>query len=101
MFGAANNTNKFCIATGDPVLASGEHTTGSLVAAHSLAAARGLLAGHGRPRVGGPRGRLYQLFTQCFLTLHQVTSLHRVSAKYTHAHDAAGALNDFCLKVTW
>ena len=63
-------------------MASGEHVTGGLVAA----AARGLLAAHGR--VGGPRARLYQLFTLCFLTLHQV------SAKCTHAHDA-GALNDF------
>ena len=45
MFGAATNTNKFCTATGGPVLASGEHVTGGggLVAA----AARGLLAAHG------------------------------------------------------
>jgi len=56
MFGAATNTNKFCIATGGPVLASGEHVTCGLVAARSLAA-------HGW--VGGPRGR-YQLFTHCF-----------------------------------
>jgi len=62
MFGAANNTNKVCTATGGPVLASGEHVTGGLVAA----AARGLLAAHGW--VGGPRGRLYQLFTH-FLKL--------------------------------
>ena len=61
MFGAATNTNKYCTATGGPVLASGEHVTGGLVAA----AARGLLAAHGW--VGGPRGRLYQLFTHCFL----------------------------------
>ena len=85
MFGAATNTNKFSTATGGPVLASGEHVTGGLVAA----AARGLLAAHGW--VGGPRA-LYQLFTHCFLTLHQVSSLHQVSAKCTHAHDA-GALN--------
>ena len=98
MFGAATNTNKFCIATGDLVLASGEHVTGGLVAARSLAAARGLLTAHGW--VGGPRGRLYQLFTLCFLTLHQVSSLHQVSTKCTHAHDA-GALNGFRLEVTW
>ena len=60
MFGAATNTNKFCTATGGPVLAS-EHMTGGLVAA----AARSLLAAHGW--VGGPRGRLYQFFTHCFL----------------------------------
>jgi len=46
-------------------MASGEHVTGGLVAARSLAAARGLLAAHGC--VGGPRGRLYQLFTHYFL----------------------------------
>jgi len=63
MFGAATNTNKFCTATGGPVLASGEHVTGVLVAA----AARGLLAAHGW--VGGPRGRLYELFTYCFFNL--------------------------------
>jgi len=61
MFGAATNTNKFCIASGGPVLASGEHVAGGLVAACSLAGARGLLAAH--CWVGGPRGRLYQLFT--------------------------------------
>jgi len=89
MFGAATNTNKFCTATGGPVLASGEHVTGGLVAA----AARGLLAAHGW--VGGPRGRLYQLFTHCFfITLRLVSWLHQVSAKCTHAHDA-GALNGF------
>ena len=88
MFGAATNTSKFCTATGGPVLASGEHVTGGLVAA----AARGLLAAHGWVR--GPRGRLYQLFMHRFLTLHQVSSLHQVSAKCTHAHDA-GALNGF------
>ena len=33
MFSAATNTNKFCIATGGPVLAGGEHVTGGLVAA--------------------------------------------------------------------
>jgi len=42
MFGAATNTNKFCISTGGPVWASGEHVTGGLVAARSLHAARGL-----------------------------------------------------------
>jgi len=78
MFGAATNTNKFCVATGGPALASGEHVTSGLVAARSLAAARGLLAVHGW--VGGPRGRLYQPFTHCVLTLHQVSSLHQVSA---------------------
>ena len=72
-------------------LASGEHVTGGLVAAR-LAAARGLLAAHGW--VGGPRGQLHQLFTHCFLTLHQVSSLQLVSANCTHAHDA-GALNGF------
>jgi len=41
-------------------LVSGEHVTGGLVAARSLAAARGLFAAHGW--VGGPCGRLYQLF---------------------------------------
>jgi len=82
MFGAATNTNKLCTATGGPVLASGEHVTGGLVAA----AARGLLAAHSW--VGGTCGRLYQLFTHRFLTLHLV------SAKCTHAHDA-GALNGF------
>ena len=60
MFGAATNTNKFCTATGGPVLASGEHVTGGLVAA----AARGLLAAHGW--VGGPRGRSYQLFAHFY-----------------------------------
>ena len=98
MVGAATNTNKFCIATGGPVLASGEHMTGGLVAARSLAAARCLLAAHGW--VGGPRGRLNQLFTHCFLTFHQVSSLHQVSAKCTLAHEA-GALNGFRLEVTW
>jgi len=106
MFGAATHTNK-CIATGGPVLARGEHLTGGLVAACSLAAARGLLTAHGWD--GGPRGRFYQLITRCFyfpdresivLTLHQVSSLHQVSAKCTHVHDA-GFLNGFCLKVTW
>jgi len=63
MFGAATNTNK-CIATGGPVLGSSEHVTGGLLAARSLAAARGLLTAHGW--VGGPRGRLYQLITHCF-----------------------------------
>ena len=43
MFNAATNTNKFYIATGGLVLASGKHMTGSLMAARSLAAARGLL----------------------------------------------------------
>ena len=86
MFGASTNTNKFCIAIGGPVLASGERVTGGLVTARSLAAARGLLTTHGW--VGGPRSRLYQLFTHCYLTLHQV------SAKCTHALDA-GALNGF------
>ena len=92
MFGTATNTNEFCIATGGPALASGEHATGGLVAARSLAAA---LRPVGRPRLnGGPRGRLYQLFTHCFLTLHQVSSLHQVPATCTHAHDA-DALNGF------
>jgi len=31
MFGADTNANKFCSATGGPVLASGEHVTGDLV----------------------------------------------------------------------
>jgi len=57
MLCAATNTNKVWIATGGPVLASGEHVTGGLVAARSPAAARGLLAAHGW--VGGPRGLLY------------------------------------------
>ena len=47
MFGAATNPNKFRIATGGPVLASGEHVSGGLVAARSLAAARDLLAAPG------------------------------------------------------
>jgi len=64
MFSAATNTNKFCIATGGPVLAGGKHVTGGRSAARSLAAARGLLAAHGW--VGGPRGRLCQLCTLCF-----------------------------------
>ena len=99
MFGAVTNTNKFCIATGGPALANGEYVTGGLVAARSLAAARSLLAAHGW--VGGPRGRLSQLFTHCFfLTLHQVSSLHQVSPTCTQAHDA-GALNGFSFKVTW
>jgi len=76
MFGAATNTNKYCAATGGPVLARCEHVTGGLVAA---AARDLLLAAHGW--VGGPRGRWYQLFTHCFLTLHQVSLLHQVSAK--------------------
>jgi len=59
MFGAATNTNKFCIATGGPVSGSGKNVTGGLVAARSLAVARGLLAAHGW--VGGPRGRSYKL----------------------------------------
>jgi len=46
MFGEAKNTNKFCIATGGAVLASGEHVSDGLVAARSLVAARGLLAAH-------------------------------------------------------
>jgi len=62
MSGAATDTNKFCTATGGPVLVSGEHVTGGLVEA----AARGLLAALGW--VGGPRGRLYQLFTRFFFT---------------------------------
>ena len=69
------NTNKFCTATGGPVLVSGDHATCGLVAA----AARGLLAAHGW--VGGPRGRFYQLLTHCFLTLHHVSLLNQVSAK--------------------
>jgi len=59
-----NQHKQVCIATGGPVLASGEHVTGCLVAARSLAAARGLLAAHGW--VGGPRGQLYRLFPHCF-----------------------------------
>jgi len=81
----SQHKQKFCTANGGPALASGEHVTGGLVAA----AARGLLAAHGW--VGGPRGRLFP-FTHCFVTLHQVSSLHQVSAKCTHAHDA---LNGF------
>jgi len=48
MVGAATNTNTFCIATGGPVLPSGEreHVTGGLVAARSLVAARGVLTAH-------------------------------------------------------
>jgi len=92
MSGAATYTNKFCIATGGPVFSSDENVTGGIMAARSLAAACGLSAAHGW--VGGPRGRLYQLLTHCFLTLHHVSSLHQVSAKCTHAHDA-GALNGF------
>jgi len=91
MFGAATNPNKFRIATGGPVLASGEHVSGGLVAARSLAADRGLLAAHGW--VGGPRGRFYQLFTHCFLTLHQVSSLHQVSAECTHAYRGLQAIS--------
>jgi len=45
MFGAATNTNKFCIATGGPALASGEHVTDGLVAARSSRPV-------GRPRLG-------------------------------------------------
>jgi len=56
MFGEANNTHKFCTATDGPVLATGEHVTGGLVAT----AACGLLAAQGW--VGGPRGRLYIVF---------------------------------------
>jgi len=73
-------------------LASGGHVTGGLVAARSLAAARGLLTAHGW--VGGLRGRLYQLFTHYFLTLRWVSSLHQVYAKCTHAY-GAGTLNGF------
>jgi len=82
------NQHKFCTATGGAVLASCEHVTGGLVAAAARvpSAARGW--------VGGPRDRLYQLFTHCFLTLHQISSLHQISAKCTHAHNA-GALNFF------
>jgi len=42
LFGATTNINKFSIATGGLVLASGdgEHRTGGLVAARSLAAVR-------------------------------------------------------------
>jgi len=82
----------FVLRLAVPVLASGEHMTGDLVAARSLAASHGLLAAPGW--VGGPRGRLYQLLMHYFLTLHQVSSLHQVSAKCSHAHDA-GALNGF------
>jgi len=59
--------HKFLIAAGGPVLASVKHVIGGLVAARSVAAARGPLAAHGW--VGGPRGRLYQLFTHCFFFL--------------------------------
>jgi len=52
-----------------------------VVAGLVATAARGLLAAHGW--VGEPRGQLNQLFTHCFLTLHQVSSLHQVSAKCT------------------
>jgi len=60
MFGATTNTNKFSTATGGPVLASGEHVTGGLVAA---AAPRPV----GRPRLGRWTARpvvstLYALF---------------------------------------
>jgi len=65
MFGAATNTNKFCIATGGPVLASGEHMSGGLVAARSLVAARGLSAAH--DWVGGSPGQLYQFFKLFFI----------------------------------
>jgi len=56
MFGAATNTNKFCIATGGPVLPSGKNVTRGLVEARSPVVARGLSATRGW--VGGPRGRL-------------------------------------------
>jgi len=99
VFGAATNTNKFCsllrLAARSWIVANMRPASG-LVAARSLAAARGLLAAHGW--AGRPRSRLYRLFTHWFLTLHQVSSLHQVSAKSTHSHDA-GALNGFWLKV--
>ena len=98
MFGAATNTNKFCIATGSPAWASDELVTGGLVAARSLAAARGLLAAHGW--VGDRATGCINSSRIVFVTLHQVSSLHQVSATYTHAHDA-GALNGFRLEVTW
>jgi len=69
MFGAATNTNKFGIATGGQILACGEHVTGGLVG-------------------GGPQP------SRCSRPLHQVASLHQVSAKCTHAHDV-GTLNVF------
>ena len=43
---------------------------------------------------------ILQFFMNSFSTLHQVSSLHQVSAKFTHAYDA-GALNRFWHKVTW
>jgi len=85
MYGAATNTNKFRIATGVPVLDSGEHVTGGLVAAGSLAAARGLLPTAGSVNRAAGFINSLRIF---FLTLHQV------SAKCTHAHDAV-ALNGF------
>jgi len=90
MFGAATNTNKFCTATGGPVLASGKHVTGGLVAA----AARGLLDAHGW--VDGPRGRLHQLFTLFFFNLAPgLVDAPGISKVYsTHAHDA-GAFERF------
>jgi len=94
MFGAATNTNKFFITTGGPALVSGGHVTGGLVAARSLAAASRPV---GRPRLGRWTARpvvLSTLWALFFLTLHQVSSLHQVSATCTHAHDA-GALNGF------
>ena len=43
---------------------------------------------------------ILQFFIHCFSTFHQVSSLHQVSAKCTHAYDT-GAFNGFWLKVTW
>jgi len=61
MFGAATNTNKLCIATSGPVLASGEHVTGGLVAARHCSRPGD------RPRLGRWNARpvvstLYALF---------------------------------------
>jgi len=93
MFGAATNTNKLCIATGGPVLASGEHVTGGLVAARhcSRPVDRPAPTDGSVERAAVCINSLRIVF---FLTLHQVSSPHQISAKCTHAHDA-GASNDF------
>jgi len=78
MFGAAANTNKSCIATGGQVLASGEHVTGGLVAARSLAAARGLSTATAGSvdRVAGCINSLPIVFQPC--TRYQQSVLMRI-----------------------
>jgi len=62
--GAFDSTSSAQIIEPSPGISAIMGGAGVTDVARSLAAARGLLAAHGW--VGGPRGRLYQLFTHCF-----------------------------------